>query len=54
MRETDKNALKRLKNKKKWEKALQEAQKNPNFKKELNKFIKITSGVYKLKDYGLE
>jgi len=43
-----------LKNKKKWEKALQEAQKNPNFKKELNKFIKITSGVYKLKDYGLE
>ena len=35
-------------------KAMKEARKNPNFIREINKFIKITSGVYKLKDYGLD
>ena len=35
-------------------KAMKEAQKDPKFIREINKFIKITSGVYKLKDYGLD
>ena len=35
-------------------KAIKEAQKDPQFVKDINKFIKITTGVYKLKDYKLE
>ncbi len=35
-------------------KAMKEARKDPNFIKEINKFIKITSGSYKLKEYGLD
>ncbi len=35
-------------------KLLKEAKKDPIFKKEIKEFIKITTGVYKLKDYGLE
>ena len=35
-------------------KLLREAKKDPGFKKEIKEFIKITTGVYKLKDYGLE
>lgn len=31
-----------------------EARKDPQFHKDIRKFIKITTGVYKLKDYGLE
>ncbi len=33
---------------------LKKAQKDPKFMKDIRKFIKITTGVYKLKDYGLE
>ncbi len=35
-------------------KAMKEARKDPNFIKEINKFIKITSVSYKLKEYGLD
>ena len=35
-------------------KALTEAGNDSRFIKEINQFIKITSGVYKLKDYGLK
>ena len=35
-------------------KAMNEARKDPQFIREINKFIKITTGVYKLKDYGLD
>lgn len=35
-------------------KAMNEARKDPKFIREINKFIKITTGTYKLKDYGLE
>ena len=31
-----------------------EAKKDPQFHKDIRKFIKITKGFYKLKDYGLE
>ncbi|HLC52774.1 MAG TPA: hypothetical protein VJI98_06010 [Candidatus Nanoarchaeia archaeon] len=31
-----------------------EAKKDPKFHQDIRKFIKITTGVYKLKDYGLE
>jgi len=42
----DKNSkLKRL---------IKEAQKDPKIMAEIRKFIKITTGVYKLKDYGME
>ena len=30
-----------------------EAKKDPEFHKDIRKFIKITTGVYNLKDYGL-
>ena len=33
---------------------LAEARKDPQFCKDICKFIKITTGSYKLKDYGLE
>ncbi len=33
---------------------LAEARKDPQFIKDIQKFIKITTGSYKLKDYGLE
>lgn len=35
-------------------KQLAEAKKDPQFRREIRNFIKITTGVYKLKDYGLE
>ena len=35
-------------------KTLKEAQKDPQFMKDIRKFIKITTGTYKLKDYGME
>jgi hypothetical protein len=35
-------------------KALRDAHKNPQFLKDIKKFIKITTGTYKLKDYGME
>jgi len=35
-------------------KAMNEAQKDPEFIKDIKKFIKITTGTYKLKDYGME
>ena len=35
-------------------KELAEAKKDPKFHRDIRKFIKITTGVYKLKDYGLE
>jgi len=35
-------------------KEIKEARKDPVFRKEIREFIKITTGVYKLKDYGLE
>ena len=42
----DKNSkLKRL---------IKEAQKDPIFIRDIRKFIKITTGIYKLKDYGME
>jgi hypothetical protein len=31
-----------------------EARKDPKFHQDIRKFIKITTGTYKLKDYGLE
>ncbi len=33
---------------------IKQAQKDPNFTRDIKKFIKITTGIYKLKDYGLE
>lgn len=30
-----------------------EAKKDPKFHKDIRKFIKVTTGVYNLKDYGL-
>ncbi|MBS3145531.1 hypothetical protein J4414_01895 [Candidatus Woesearchaeota archaeon] len=41
-------------NRKEFYKELKEAQKDPNFIKEIRKFIKITTKPYKLKDYGLD
>jgi len=35
-------------------KLIGEARKDPVLKKEIKEFIKIATGVYKLKDYGLE
>mgnify|MGYP001564307787 CR=1 FL=1 len=35
-------------------KLLKEAKQDPTFRKEIKEFIKITTGVYKLRDYGLE
>ncbi len=35
-------------------KLLRDARKDPGFKKEIKEFIKITTGIYKLRDYGLE
>ena len=37
-----------------YKKLWSEAKKDPMFHKDIRKFIKITAGVYKLKDYGLE
>ena len=34
--------------------ALEEARKDPQFYKDIQKFIKITTGIYKLKDYGMD
>ena len=34
-------------------KLLQEARQDPQFHSDIRKFIKITTGVYNLKDYGL-
>ena len=46
---------KHIKNKdSEWAKKVREAQKDPQFRREIRKFIKITTGSYKLKDYGLE
>tara|TARA_Y100000310_G_C20495294_1_gene721230 strand:+ start:203 stop:346 length:144 start_codon:yes stop_codon:yes gene_type:complete len=39
---------------KEYKKLWAEAKKDPNFKKEIREFIKITTGTYKLKDYGLD
>ena len=33
---------------------LAKARKDPQFKKDIKKFIKISTGIYKLKDYGME
>ena len=30
------------------------ARKDPQFRKDIKKFIKVTTSVYRLKDYGLE
>lgn len=35
-------------------KLLREAHKDPQFLRDIRKFIKITTGTYKLKDYGLD
>jgi len=35
-------------------KSLAEARKDQTFLRDIRKFIKITAGIYKLKDYGLE
>jgi len=35
-------------------KAIKKAQKDPKFIAEIKKFIEITTGTYKLKDYGME
>ncbi|MBU0460259.1 MAG: hypothetical protein ABIH82_06275 [Candidatus Woesearchaeota archaeon] len=35
-------------------KELAEAKKDPQFRKEIRAFIKASTGVYKLKDYGME
>lgn len=35
-------------------KAIKEAHKDPKTRSEIKKFIKITTGVYNLKDYGLK
>jgi hypothetical protein len=37
-----------------FKKFLVEARKDPQFRKDIRMFVKVTSGVYKLKDYGLE
>ena len=34
-------------------KLLQEARQDPQFHRDIRKFIKITTGVYNLKEYGL-
>ena len=34
--------------------SLAEARKDPIFRNDIHKFIKITTGTYKLKDYDLE
>lgn len=39
---------------KRFVKAVRDAQKDPQFMEEINKFIKITTNVYKLKDYKLD
>lgn len=39
---------------KEYKKLFAEARKDPQFHKDIRKFIKITTGTYKLKDYGLE
>ena len=33
---------------------LANARKDPQFRKDIKKFIKVTTSVYRLKDYGLE
>ena len=35
-------------------KSLAEARKDQTFLRDIRKFIKITAGIYKLKDYGME
>lgn len=37
-----------------FKKLLQETRQDQQFHKDIRKFIKITTGVYKLKDYGLD
>ncbi len=39
---------------KEYKKLFAEARNDPQFHKDIRKFIKITTGTYKLKDYGLE
>jgi len=39
---------------KEYKKLFAEARKDPQFHKDIRKFIKITTGIYKLKDYGME
>lgn len=34
--------------------SLVKARKDPTFHRDIRKFIKVTTGVYKLKDYGME
>ena len=34
--------------------SLIEARKDPTFKRDIRKFIKVTTGIYKLKDYTLK
>lgn len=36
-----------------FKKLLQEARQDPQFHSDIHKFIKITTGVYNLKEYGL-
>ena len=33
---------------------LAEARKNPQFRKDIRKFIKITTSIYNLKEYGMD
>jgi hypothetical protein len=39
--------------KEEFKKYLKEARKNPQFHRDISKFIKITTGIYKLKDYEM-
>ena len=39
---------------KEFKQLLKETRNDPQFHKDIRKFIKITTGTYKLKDYGLE
>ena len=40
--------------KQKFGQSLAEARKDPTFHRDIRKFIKITTGVYRLKDYGMD
>jgi hypothetical protein len=39
---------------KEYKKLWEEAKEDPQFHRDIKKFIKITTGTYNLKDYGLE
>ena len=36
-----------------YEKLFAQAERDPQFYKEIRKFIKVATGIYKLKDFGL-